>query len=78
MFCHKCGKEVTEGAVFCPKCGAKLADNDAAVQQKVVSTPAGQMQSRTNGVQQEISQKKKSWKLPVFLGAANVIDLKCG
>ena len=24
MYCHKCGKEVTEGYDFCPFCGAKL------------------------------------------------------
>ena len=24
MFCSKCGNEVNEGAVFCPKCGEKL------------------------------------------------------
>lgn len=73
MFCYKCGKEVNEGAVFCPKCGAKLAANDTVtVQQKVESTPAGQMQSRTNGVLQEVPQKKKSRKLPVLLGAVAV------
>ena len=24
MFCSKCGNEVDEGTVFCPKCGEKL------------------------------------------------------
>jgi hypothetical protein len=22
MFCNKCGQEITEGSIFCPKCGA--------------------------------------------------------
>ena len=27
MFCHQCGKEVAEGAAFCPYCGTALAVN---------------------------------------------------
>jgi len=28
-FCANCGKEVSEGAVFCPSCGSKLAELEA-------------------------------------------------
>ena len=36
MFCSKCENEVNEGAVFCPKCGEKLINEN--YQQKKDST----------------------------------------
>ena len=31
MFCHNCGKELPEGAIFCPYCGAKLIVNQEEI-----------------------------------------------
>jgi hypothetical protein len=32
MFCSKCGENLTEGTVFCPKCGAKAGGDVPSVQ----------------------------------------------
>ena len=40
MFCSKCGKETTEGAVFCASCGASLASGQPA-KRRMLSTIAG-------------------------------------
>ena len=29
MFCSKCGNELQEGQVFCPKCGVKIGDDSS-------------------------------------------------
>lgn len=36
MFCKKCGKEISNDAVFCPHCGAKLKE-EASVEAEVVT-----------------------------------------
>ena len=30
MFCYKCGKEINDGSVFCPECGANQNQNAGA------------------------------------------------
>lgn len=35
MFCHVCGAEAIEGALFCQKCGAKLITEDESAQQPI-------------------------------------------
>ena len=38
MFCRKCGKEIPDDSLFCPKCGANLSET--AVQVQTASSPA--------------------------------------
>ena len=35
MFCHKCGKELPDDAVFCPKCGARRKESSDKVAEPV-------------------------------------------
>lgn len=78
MFCHKCGTEIIEGAVFCQKCGAKIPYTDAGEkenpQQSVSSASVRQTQPQTPDGSVETSKKKKTGKLVVFLG---VVILVC-
>lgn len=37
MICHNCGNKVVDGAVFCPKCGAEIIENDFASQPPKIS-----------------------------------------
>jgi len=47
MFCHNCGAEIKEGALFCPKCGAKQESQEQkdfqAVQPQEGGQPAGEL-----------------------------------
>ncbi len=38
MFCQNCGKELPEGAAFCPECGAKVAETVTPETVETVST----------------------------------------
>lgn len=66
MFCHKCGTEITEGTVFCQRCGAKLVVNDA-MPQLAASIPVQSVQPPAYNTQ-DMPKKKKSKKLSVILG----------
>lgn len=72
MFCHKCGTKASEGAAFCPKCGAKLIV-EHTTQQVTAPTPAGQVQPQANNPQADIPQKKKSKKQPIIFGAVALV-----
>lgn len=43
MYCHKCGRELPEGASFCPACGAKsvTAEHESAGADSAVSVTNG-------------------------------------
>lgn len=34
MFCSKCGNEVVDDAVICPKCGCKITKNELALKEE--------------------------------------------
>lgn len=40
MFCYKCGKEIPDDALFCPKCGAKRKDVTSAESKPAENKPA--------------------------------------
>lgn len=40
MYCNSCGKEIPEGAKFCPKCGAPAGQTEAAPAPTQVPRPA--------------------------------------
>jgi uncharacterized membrane protein YvbJ len=40
MFCSKCGKEITEGALFCPDCGANFSEEKTQMTQSAGSENA--------------------------------------
>ncbi|WP_035789607.1 DUF4234 domain-containing protein [Butyrivibrio sp. XBB1001] len=41
MICPNCGKEVTNGAKFCPECGAAISDNNTATNSFSQEQPKG-------------------------------------
>lgn len=45
MFCSMCGNQLSEGALFCPKCGAKIHNEKEAPQQSVASTATDEILS---------------------------------
>lgn len=54
MFCPQCGKDVIDGAVFCPKCGYRLDQLDAYEEAASQDTMAEQdMQESANGYQEQ-------------------------
>ncbi len=44
MFCKNCGKEIPDGAGFCPKCGAKTAPGTAQPSGESGNLPSGNVQ----------------------------------
>jgi hypothetical protein len=40
IFCHKCGKAISEGAGFCQMCGTKVHKDETAQQASVTQQPA--------------------------------------
>ena len=53
MFCSKCGKQINDGAAFCPYCGAALS---GAVSPAVESAPKGRPEIITRDVTKEMEQ----------------------
>ena len=49
MFCHKCGNQSLEGAVFCKKCGTKLPTEDSAQQSFIAQKPREQALPKKSG-----------------------------
>ena len=49
MFCPKCGKETTEGAIFCAGCGASLTGGQPA-KRRILSTIAGVVEIIAGGL----------------------------
>lgn len=47
MYCRKCGKEIPDGAKFCPNCGKKT--DDTTVEEKVNSVDLNTSSSTYNG-----------------------------
>ena len=41
MYCAKCGSEINEGAKFCPKCGAPVAQDDTTPAERVGDSTSG-------------------------------------
>lgn len=72
MFCHKCGNQATKDSAFCPKCGAKL-ENEDGLQQVSAQITARQEQLQMNDTRGGISQKKKLGKMPIILGAVALV-----
>ena len=72
MFCHKCGAQISDGSVFCPKCGTKVI-SAAANQQADVPIPVDIKQQQTNESTLDKSTKKKLGKLPLILGVVVLI-----
>ena len=40
MYCHNCGTEVTKGAAFCQRCGARVPSSGARASAADAATPA--------------------------------------
>lgn len=47
MYCRKCGKEIPDGAKFCPNCGEKT--DDTTVEEKVNSVDLNTSSNTYNG-----------------------------
>lgn len=72
MFCHKCGTQINDGSVFCPKCGAKIMAENAEHQLDVpISVETKSQQSYA--VSLDKPPKKKSGKLPLILGVVVLV-----
>ncbi len=61
MFCKKCGKELTDGASFCPGCGAKIASSAG----ETANDPV--ISLNTQG---KTEKKKKKWLIPTLVSTA--------
>ena len=61
MFCEKCGKQIPEGAAFCPYCGAKVEVPFAPKQEVVDPKPhpeAKKEEKKTRYTDEEIQKMK--------------------
>lgn len=55
MFCHNCGTQIHDGAIFCPKCGTKIASVDAG--QQPMSIPVTDVKDQqVSGVMEDTQQ----------------------
>lgn len=89
MFCHNCGSQLQDDAVFCYKCGTKVI-SEKDVKEKTEPSPAPERNAgrektarqdtaaepeRQNAphIQGGSSDKKKIGKLPFILGAAALV-----
>ena len=67
MFCKNCGKQVNDGAVFCPYCGTKL--QPVQYTQTAVSMQTSKKQSDSGN---------KSLMLPIIIAAAGILVVAGG
>lgn len=69
MFCNKCGKQVKDGADFCPACGAKL--NNPSQAQQTFAQPTVQYQNVPQNVasaQMQASSSNKGLIIGLSIG----------
>lgn len=71
MFCGNCGKELEEGAVFCPYCGTKLGSDNEGEDNGQMQEPAQELKTvqKSTGKADVLKHKrftKKIW-IPVIL-----------
>ena len=52
MFCSKCGEELTENALFCPKCGVRTSKGV----EEGISTPRDELREGLSNIGQEIEK----------------------
>ncbi len=69
MFCSKCGTEINEEDIFCPKCGNKRKGSNLDVKQ----TDSSLASEEYNSIDTGISVKKKTNKLPFIISAIAVV-----
>ena len=67
MFCKNCGKEIKEGAAFCPECGAKVKLNETAQgNQADTNTPQPDMSNSGGATAVKKMSKGKIILIAVF------------
>lgn len=50
MFCRNCGKEIAEGAKYCPSCGANQNPSDGAVSSTTTIKAVNSGSSKSRGI----------------------------
>ena len=65
MFCEKCGKQINDGAVFCPFCGHSM---DAVAEETPIQTMSSSSRSITEKANR--SGKGKKW---IIAGVATIV-----
>lgn len=65
MFCSNCGTETIEGAVFCQKCGAKLAQENGGEQEPVPATGPALAPEQNPVMEEELAHRDKAISVSV-------------
>ena len=71
MFCVKCGNELKDGQLFCPKCGAKAVSSDTTINSRSVENSRAQY----NQNKKEPDASKKVSIVPIIIITAIVVLL---
>lgn len=62
MFCRKCGKEIPDDSVFCPKCGA-ATESEASPKEELTDTPEQREQIQDKPMRCEVCFRQLTTKL---------------
>lgn len=60
MFCTKCGKELPEGAKFCPKCGNKIGSAPSSYIQEKIEKTTDKVAKEINSTVESVSKEVNS------------------
>lgn len=83
MFCKNCGNELSDGALFCPKCGSKIISNDESKFEKSIDSVEISTENKFESTNNELNngsnmvnkQKKKSIKKKILYIILIIISL---
>ena len=67
VYCSKCGAEIHEGQLFCPKCGQKVSSENDSLTSEIPQTAPAQPVTAVS------TDKKKNGKMIIIIAVAAVV-----
>ncbi|MDD3416616.1 MAG: zinc-ribbon domain-containing protein [Lachnospiraceae bacterium] len=73
MYCGKCGKQIKDGAFFCPNCGKAINMGSVDTEPKVKDISDNLKNTCSNQIEQTYHIQPNKWKAPAILGGIFIV-----